>query len=175
MPTIIWSSSIAKDIYIRTTGDVQAGNPAPIVGVMSCTAVDVDNFDNEVYRDTSDIAYPFYSNKQSSYTVGDPAPIMWEGGAGGTMTESIEPLEKKMLLKSPESGAAVTTVIVPPQAAADGYITLDDRASHTPPKPVPKKDTILLWWSGINGTGSVLASCMKTEFVGTSTVPFTFI
>lgn len=147
----IWTSAAVQTIYLRLTGDVQTG---PIAGVMSCTSVDVDNYDNSNYRDVSDLAYPW------SLT----------GGASLNITAAAV----KGLMESPADGSAQIVDTIP-ATGANSYYSYDDRMAHTPPKQELKKRTILLFWSAANGTGSVLASVWADEFVASSLASFEFI
>ncbi len=146
--TSLWSNSAAVDIWIRQIGGVQSGK---IVGVQSATVVDVDNYDEDIYRDTSDLSYP--------WPVTGLAPL---NTVGASVTVDT---------KITEAGVLTNTATIP-----DGHILSgDDRQTHTPPKPTFKKRSMILFWSGANGAGNVVASSWADEYMGCSTAPFTSI
>lgn len=165
--TQLWSSAVAQSIYIRQTGLVQTG---PIAGVMSCSLVDITNYDQDVYRDTSDITSPWPAFIQHVLAGGPPyaalTPTPYQLG--------LDTYATKLLTKTTEAGVE-TKADIPIADATDAVTTLDDRASHIPPRSTQKTRSMYLWWSGATGTGNVLASCWADEFISTSLAEFNSI
>lgn len=149
--TEIWTNAAGVDGYIRILGNVETGK---ITGIQCCDAIDLSNYDNTNYRDD------FFSTGQA----GDPGSLVAKLG-------QIAPADAVVL--GDEAGTLTTAAI-----AAD-LISINDQATHIPPRNEVKKSTILRFWSGPftagKGTGNVLFSCPYEQFIALSATPFQFI
>lgn len=147
--TVLWTSSVAKDLYVRELGNITSG---PIAGVLSCDALDVKNFDSSNYRDD-------FFNTNS----GDSNILVELGG-------NIIPTD--YIVKGTEAGAFTDGSI-----GGAGHIVQSgtDALMHIPPRNEAKMRTQIRLWSGASGTGNVLYAGWADEIVSMSLAPYTFI
>lgn len=152
MATLLWSHSTAQALYVREIGSVISG---PIDGVMSCDALDVDNYDNDNYRD--DFFDPAASGSNvaidiaGSATASEYVTVTTEGGAE---------------TKASIGGGGVSV------------LSATDPVLHVPPRPEVKKRTQIRLWSNTNGsagTGSVLYCGWADAIISMGKAQHTFI
>jgi len=147
--TVLWTSSVAKNLYVRELGNITSGS---IDGVMSCDALDVENFDNSNYRDD------FFNTKSGG------SNILVELGGSATATDYI--------VKGTETGTFTDGAI---GGTGNTVQSATDAASHIPPRNEAKMRTQIRLWSGASGTGNVLYAGWADEIVSMSLAPYTFI
>lgn len=153
--TLLWSHSVAQNFYVREIGNVVTG---PINGVKSCDALDVDNYDNDNYRDE------FFDpgNNSSNITLDNVGGISTANG---------------FVTKTTEAGVDTVATIGGPSPGVS-IVSVTDAALHIPPRPEAKKRTQIRFWSETNGaagTGSVLYCGWADAIISYSPSQHTFI
>lgn len=149
MPTTLWTSAVAKDLYVRELGNVTSG---PIVGVMSCDALDVSNYDNTNYRDD------FFDPKST--------PNLIEDNMGGNLSA------EGYVTKTTEAGVDTVASI---GGAGISIRSATDPVLHIPPRHEGKQRTQIRLWSGTPVTSNLLYAGWADEIVSFSLAPYTFI
>lgn len=147
--TVLWTSSVVKDLYVRELGNITSG---PITGVLSCDALDVKNYDNSNYRDD------FFNTKSSG------SNLLSE--IGGTV------LATDYIVKGTETGTFTDGTI---GGTGNTVQSGTDALMHIPPRNEAKMRTQIRLWSGTSGTGNVLYAGWADEIVSFSFAPYTFI
>lgn len=145
----IWTSSVAKTLYVRELGNITSG---PIADVMSCDSLDIENYDNSNYRDDFFDPQGYNSN------------LLVELGGSATPTDYVTKATEAGVFTDGSVGGAGSTV-------KSGI----DSVTHIPPRHEGKKRTLLRLWSGSSGTGNVLYAGWADEIISFSLAPFTFI
>lgn len=146
---ILWTSSVAKDLYVREVGNITTG---PILGVMSSDTLDVTNFDNTNYRD--DFFDPRSLNSNLIIELNNNLAA------------------SDYVTKSTETGTITKGAISSPPPDVN---STTDAVLHIPPRHEEKTRTLIRFWSGASGTGNCLYSCWADEFISSSLAPYSFI
>lgn len=131
-PILIWANTEGKDGYFHEKGDIKSGL---VKGVMSCWAQDIENYDNEDYRDGAGVTTPIVLNHSLS--------------ANDYLTNIPDP----------------ATPVGATYSAAAGEVTATDESLHIPPRNQLHKNTLLTFWDDADGTGSVLYTVWAKNFI----------
>ncbi len=126
---LVWANTEPQSGYFTTKDGVRSGL---ITGIMSKWQVDIQNYDNQEYRDS-----PFSDLDTLTSTAGR---VLAAGGGAEFVT-----------IESPPTTDPVPTVTV----AADTATTNDD-ALHIPPRPTLHIETYFQYWDDAGATGSVV-------------------
>lgn len=149
--TLLWANSAGQTCYFRTVGGIQTG---PVAGVQSCYSGDVDNYDEENYRDSYT---QLIASLQGNVGGADSATLLATAGPASAITKG-----------TPDTAAPSAAVIT-------GLFSTSDEVMHIPPRPELKKRTMLFFYNAATSAGSVVFSCWADEYIGLSTSAFTYI
>lgn len=157
----LWSFATPVAIYVRLIGSVQSG---PIAGVKSCSITRIDDYyDTDVYRDTSDLSPTFVAASPGS-NLSDAAYL-------GSSTASVLLLSSTIATSGAVSIQATATS--PAVTGTSAYMSVDDRASHIPPRDVKKSRSLIQFWNDVTpGSGAAVAAAWADEYMGMSIAEF---
>lgn len=143
-----WTNAVASPYVLYLRGRIQTS----LGNVMSETQEDLLVFDTEYYRDELDASF-----------MGTGRTLA--GVAGGTNAVLVTNGEQHNVLVSGGTFAFSTP--------SDPHLEESDSFTHTPPHPLEKTRSRLYWWTGANGTGSVVGTAWADQVICLSPSDYT--